>query len=134
MQSYLELLASYLLKTFSNKSNVRMEVHCNDVVLNEKRAMPCGLIVNELVTNALKYAFPAGYREQPGISVKLWKENTTCFLQVTDNGVGLPHSLDIQNPSTIGLQLVNIWVKQQMKGILDVNMNNGTTYTISFLI
>jgi PAS domain S-box-containing protein len=132
MQSYLELLARYIPKTFYDKENIRMEVHCNGIILNDTYAMSCGLIVNELVTNALKYAFPAGFREQPAIGVKMWNEDTTCFLQVSDNGVGLPGSLDIKNPSTIGLQLVNIWVKHQMKGTLDVATQNGATYTITF--
>ena len=132
MQPYLGLLTSYLLKMFTNRSHVRIEVDCDDIVLDAKWAMPCGLIVNELTTNALKYAFPPGFKERPLIWIKLRNEGTKHTLEVSDNGVGLANALDIQNPTTIGLQLVNIWVKQQMKGHLDVNQANNTVFTITF--
>jgi PAS domain S-box-containing protein len=132
MQPYIELLTRYLLKTFSNRSHVKIDVDCDDIVLEAKWAMPCGLIVNELTTNSLKYAFPPGFKEKPVIGINFRNDGTNCILRVCDNGVGLPHALDTQNPTTIGLQLVNIWVKQQMKGTLDVNHSKNTVFTIKF--
>jgi PAS domain S-box-containing protein len=133
MQSYLELLISWLLKTFSHRNHIKMEVNCRDTVLEAKWAMPCGLIVNELVTNALKYAFPPETHDPLVIKVNLWKEMDMYFLQVSDNGSGLPNSLDLHNPSTIGMQLVNVWVKNQMNGMLYATVHHGTVYTITFL-
>lgn len=132
MQPYFELLASNLIKTFHIGNHLRVDVDCKEMVLDAKWAMPCGLIVNELVTNALKYAFPPTFNEQAVVAVKLWKEGTKHTLQISDNGAGLPDSLDKQNPSTIGLQLVNLWAKHQMSGTLDMKTNNGTAFTITF--
>ncbi|MEI8005359.1 MAG: PAS domain S-box protein [Bacteroidota bacterium] len=134
MQPYLELLTSYLLKTFHKGNHLKVEVDCRETALDANWAMTCGLIVNELVTNALKYAFPEEFKEIPLISVHLSNEGNTHTLTVTDNGAGMSGNIDIQNPSTIGLQLVNLWVKQQMKGKLDVNSSNGTVITITFNI
>jgi len=132
MQPYLDLLSSYLLKTFVNGHGVELEMKCNGTVLDAKYAMPCGLIVNELVTNALKYAFPDGFQGAPVITVKLWRQDALHYLQVSDNGIGFPDSIDLDNPSSIGLQLVDIWAKHQMSGTLEMSQENGTTYTITF--
>ena len=133
MQPYFELLISHLLKLFRKENHIRLEVNCANTVLDAEWAMPCGLIVNELVTNALKYAFPDEFKGHPGIIVKLWREDDTHYLQVSDNGVGLPDSLDIRNPSTIGMQLVNLWAQRQMNGTLDIRFINGTVITVSFV-
>ena len=134
MQSYLGLLATHLLKLYCREDKVRLEVSCGDLVLDAEWAMPCGLIVNELVTNALKYAFPAGFSGQPAISVKLSRDGGLHCLLVSDNGVGLPGSVDRTNPSSIGLQLVSLWAKHQMNGTLEIGTNRGTSVTITFEI
>ena len=134
MQSYLELLVSYLLKTFQGRNNLRVEVDCRNTVLDAELAMPCGLIVNELVTNALKYAFPPDFQERAYITVKLWKEGDLCTLEIADNGKGLPDSYDSGNPTSIGLHLVKLWAKNQMKGSLNIDNTNGTVFTINFRI
>jgi len=132
MQPYLELLISHLLKLFHKENPIRLKVDCNDIILDAEWAMPCALIVNELVTNALKYAFPAGFNGQPAIEVKLSHNGTAHCLRVSDNGAGLPDDLNRENPTTIGMQLVNIWAKHQMNGTLDMRFIHGTVVRVTF--
>jgi len=97
-------------------------------------AIPCGLIVNELMTNALKYAFP---NHSPGtINVSLTSIAEPGFpphyeLRVEDNGVGLPEGFDINSTTTLGLQLVTILITQ-LKGQINIISDNGTHFIISF--
>ena len=150
MQPYLDLLISHLLKTFHNGSHVKADVDCGETVLDAEFAMPCGLIVNELVTNALKYAFPAGFRRdlhggiegeahtgetpisEPRIGVSLRSDGPVYTLEVSDNGVGLPTGLSTQNPATIGLQLVSLWARNQMNGTLAITSGPGAVFSITF--
>ena len=85
---------------------MNVEAICLDVAL----AMPCGLIVNELITNSLKHAFPPGFERQPGLRVHLRREAEGFVLVVADNGVGLPPGPMGQAGRTLGLRLVNLWV------------------------
>ncbi len=132
MQPYLELLISHLLKTFHNGSQVRADVNCGAAVLDAEYAMPCGLIVNELVTNALKYAFPRHFPLEPRISVSLSSNGPVYTLEVSDNGTGLPQGINIQNPATIGLQLVSLWARNQMNGTFAITSGPGAVFTITF--
>lgn len=132
MQAYLSLLVSHLVKTFHNGYKVQVDVDCGDEVLDAEWAMPCGLIVNELVTNALKHAFPVEFTNKALIKVRLWRENEFYVLQVSDNGTGFAPIMLEQSTSSIGLQLVSLWAKKQMNGSLDIASKNGACFTIRF--
>jgi len=132
MQPYFEMLLKYLLKTFRNGTSVRVDVECRETVLDAEWAMPCGLIVNELVTNALKHAFPAGFTQEAVINIRLWNEGERHTLQVSDNGAGFSGHTETTNPNSIGLQLVSLWAKNQMNGTLDITNHTGTCFTITF--
>jgi len=100
------------------------------VDLGLDRAVPLGLIINELVTNCYKYAFPGGRGGK--IDVALRKGDDGGFaLTVGDDGVGLPASLDPRNPLTLGLNLVNI-LTEQIEGVLAIDREGGTAYVITF--
>jgi len=93
-------------------------------------SVPCGLIINELLSNSLKYAFPGGRKGT--ISVSLHRvEGGRVTLTISDDGIGFPREIDIRNPSTLGLRIVNILV-EQLRGALSVNAGPGTSFTISF--
>ena len=101
------------------------------------QAIPCGLIINELITNALKYAFPAEQVHQEAsarsaedlhkrkVLVSMQLENARCRLRVSDNGVGLPPELDIQSTRTLGLRLVSR-LAGQLGGELTIESHPGT--------
>ncbi|HDL78743.1 MAG TPA: sensor histidine kinase, partial [Bacteroidetes bacterium] len=94
-------------------------------------------VINELVSNALKYAFPNSFRQKklrpPKIEIALLRLSSGRYeLQVSDNGVGLSPELDIQKTSSLGLRLVTILVKDQLGGNLTVDRSNGTAFQIIF--
>ncbi len=114
--------------------------HPADVFIDVNIATPCGMIVNELVTNALKYAFPeetggGGEEEREGneIRVEFGLQEGEYVLTVADNGVGLPPGLDWRATESLGLKLVNIWATYQLEGSLEVDTRNGTAFTIRFV-
>lgn len=129
--AYVEVLAAYL-RTSSGPaaSRVGVDVQVGDVRLDINRAIPCGLIINELVTNALKYAFPQ--KREGRVRIVMAEEGRGRFsLTVSDNGVGLPREVDLEKPEHLGLQIVKELVRQ-LDGRLDVDRMGGTTFRIVF--
>ena len=93
------------------------------------RAIPCALIVNELVSNSLKHAFPDGQRGEVRITVRA--ADPDFQLEVSDTGIGLPPDLDFRSVTTLGLQLV-VSLTKQLDGTLELGGGNGTTFRIRF--
>ncbi|MBT3260404.1 MAG: sensor histidine kinase, partial [Deltaproteobacteria bacterium] len=91
---------------------------------------PLGLIINELMSNSLKYAFPDDRGGEIRVSVK--KLDTALELIMRDDGVGIPTGLDWKNSSTLGLKLVRTLVENQLDGSIDMENKNGTKFTIKF--
>ncbi len=128
---YIRSLTVHLFHTYRiNPNIVKMNTEVEDIYLDINRAIPCGLVINELVSNALKHAFPNSKRGE--ILIKLYsnKQNKTK-LTVSDNGVGLPENINIHEPETLGLQLVNDLVKQ-VEGKIRLERTKGTTFHIVF--
>ena len=96
-------------------------------------AIPCGLIINELVSNALKHAFPPSRRKKGHIQISMRKNGDTKIeLIVGDDGVGIPKGLDFKKTGSLGLQLVNILVEDQLLGKLILDNSKGTRIQINF--
>ncbi|MFQ5824810.1 MAG: PAS domain S-box protein [bacterium] len=109
---------------------IQLKLNVEDVLLSINTAIPCGLIINELVSNALKYAFPASRVGQ--ILIEFRKVNDNKFtLIVKDNGVGLPKEMDFRSTESFGLQLVCI-LTEQLDGIIELDRKGGTTFKITF--
>jgi PAS domain S-box-containing protein len=109
---------------------VRVDLQLDDIELNINKAVPCGLILNELITNAYKYAFP-GAR---GGTIRITLEAPSpgaVRLTVADDGVGLPAAIDPLKPETLGLQIVSDLVRQIDAQIV-IERSGGTSYTLSF--
>ncbi len=149
--AYLQKLAKDLFQTYSLSSkSIRL---CMDLeenaFINIDVAIPLGIIVNELVSNSLKYAFHG--RNRGEIRIKLYKEKvrkckksgtgnkkqdlkkTSFILKVSDDGIGIPESLDLENSGTLGMQLITTLV-EQLDGELELNRKNGTEFTIRFTV
>ena len=128
---YIRSLTSYLFNSYGVASHmVKLAIHVDSAPLGLDRAIPCGLIINELVSNALKYAFPDGRRGE--IVVDLARNGDgKLILTVKDDGVGLPKGMDITDTPSLGLQLVNTLVKQ-LDGTLEVDSTNGTAFSMVF--
>jgi two-component system cell cycle response regulator len=111
---------------------ISVKVKANNIKLGIDTAIPCGLIINELLTNAFKYAFPTDRTGKIHIQMKL-VENKFYKLIVSDNGVGLPGQIDVQNPSTFGLNLVYL-LTQQLEGRVEAQREKGSRFIITFPI
>ena len=127
---YVRNLTRNLLESYRmNGNGIVLNVHVEDVFLDLDIAIPCGLIINELVSNALKHAFLDSSEGQ--INIHLHREGEKNVLIVSDNGVGLPGEIDILNTETLGLQLVSALVTQ-IDGRLELVRDKGTEFKISF--
>jgi two-component system, sensor histidine kinase PdtaS len=133
LRHYIHSLVEGLSRSYlSSAENVRIETQSADVQLDIQRAMPLGIILNELTTNALKYAFPAGYRSKDGLGmilVELSVSGGSIHLCVTDNGVGLPAGK--QSPTGTGLGLVEM-LTQQLNGKLTIDGTHGMMVHVIF--
>lgn len=130
MWDYVQGLAVYLFHSYgADNERVKLDNRIRDVHLKVDTAVPCGLIINELLTNALKYAF--GEDGAGCIWVDIEKRGETYALMLRDDGRGLPEELDIHNTETLGMQLVTGLVGQ-LGGTITVDRLTGTTYTIRF--
>ena len=127
---YLRNLASFLGRMYeSSGRSIRLKVDVQNILLGVDRAIPCGLIVNELITNALRHAFVG--RQEGMITVEMTREQKTCRIAVCDNGVGLPEGLVVHKASTLGLQLV-VTLVEQIDAVLTVRAMEGTEFTVVF--
>jgi PAS domain S-box-containing protein len=111
-----------------NPEKIGYETDIREILLDIDRAIPCGLIVNELVSNVLKYAFPGSMTGRISVSFQAVKED--YILKVEDNGKGMPDVED-HNESCLGLELVNM-LTQQLKGELEIQTEKGTSVRITF--
>ena len=129
---YVNSLINGLFITYRVDPNkIRLNMEIKDVLLGFENFIPCGLIINELVSNSLKYAFPEGREGE--ISIALGKINENEIkLTVSDDGIGLPEDLDIRNTESMGLQLVMLLAEYQLKGKIEWNRTGGTGYHIKF--
>jgi two-component sensor histidine kinase len=104
-----------------------LDVETDKVCFAIDRAVPCGLIVNELVSNALKHAFPDG--RQGRVRIVLRANGGQMMLLVEDDGIGLPKGLDYQSTPSLGLQLVNSLISQ-LDGTVELSDKEGTSFRI----
>ena len=125
---FITTIAHQLVRAYDRR-DIHIQVSCGDLRLGMDELIPCGLIINELVTNSLKHAFPGG--RQGFISIALTEEEPGLFLTVRDNGVGLPEGLVIANAETLGLILVTS-LTQQLGGKLEMDRSGGATFMIRF--
>ncbi len=132
MDGYLNNLISNVIQAFGFDKDVSYQVAANNVSLDVEIAMPCGLIINELLTNSLKYAFPAEFEHKPVLNVEISYKDKLIIISVSDNGIGLPNNFDWENTDSLGLKLVNFWVKYQLAGTIKVDIENGTNFCINF--
>lgn len=128
---YVRELASYLHHAFGVVGRVRLRLDVTDVWLGIDTAVPCGLIINELISNALKHAFPDGREGEVSIHMARDPADGIITLTVADDGVGLPEALDPQAAPSLGLQLVHR-LAHQIGASIDVETSPGMVYTLKF--
>ncbi|MCK4718398.1 MAG: sensor histidine kinase, partial [Thermoplasmata archaeon] len=108
-----------------------LKIDVEEVCIGMDEAIPCGLIINELVSNSLKHAFPD--RRKGEISICLLSTGDGgAELEVRDDGVGLPEGVGIDGTETLGLRLVDILTQEQLNGSLEMEGGKGTMFKIKF--
>jgi two-component sensor histidine kinase len=140
--SYVRKLAENLILAYTvGNKDISLDVDLEEsTFFNVDTAVPLGIIVNEIVSNSFKYAFSG--RDKGEIRIKLHREKEgeckkegcktkSYVLSVSDNGVGIPEDLDIENLDSLGLQLVTSLV-DQLNGQLEIKRGNGTEFIIRF--
>jgi two-component sensor histidine kinase/sensor domain CHASE-containing protein len=130
-KEYANDLVNNLFRSYGVQSGIiNFKIDMDDVILNLDTANPCGLIITELVSNSLKHAFPAERKGE--ILIKFNSDNNeNLTLIVRDNGIGFPTDIDFKKTNTLGMQLVTSLVGQ-LKGIIELDINNGTEFKITF--
>lgn len=131
LQPYVENLVANLSQSFGCYSrSICINLNVDPISLNIETAIPCGLIINELASNSLKYAFNPGRAGE--ISIDLHQIGTQQFhLRIRDNGTGFPEGFDVENTETLGLRLVRM-LTRQLDGSLSIDSQYGTCYDINF--
>ncbi len=128
---YLADLVEKISSTYIHRGRVVIGRDFDDFRLDSSLLFPSGMIINELLTNALKYAFPDGM--DGSIMIKMKKSgNRTVEISVKDSGVGLPDAVNIARSKGFGLSLVNMLV-QQLNGKLSISRNGGTEFRVTFM-
>ncbi len=125
-----DFVLQYIYETTQNYNNERINVRssCVPIAIPIENAVSVGLIINEIFTNALKHAFPENRHGE--ISIECLKENNNTLIIISDNGIGMPSNINLDNPQTLGLQLINL-LSDQINADVSYNNNNGVTCTIS---
>jgi PAS domain S-box-containing protein len=133
LAGYVRTLSQDLFQSYKiNPGKIDLIVQPDgDVYVDINKAIPCGLILNELISNVFKHAFPRDRHGELQIIIRE-TENTEIEILLRDNGVGLPDDVDIHQPRTVGLHLVNGLVKNQLDGQMEVRRDNGTEFRIKF--
>jgi two-component sensor histidine kinase len=127
---YIRSLSTELLHTYEvDPGLIKLKINVEDIFLDINTAIPLGLIVNELVTNSLKHAFPEGNSGE--INVDFHPIDDYYEFTVKDNGVGFPEDIDYQNTESLGLQIVTS-LTDQIDGEITLDRNNGTKFKITF--
>lgn len=128
---YIKRLVYYLVGSYNIKmDNIELKLSTEKIYIDINHAIPCGMLINELVSNSLKYAFPEDNIGE--ICVDFKKDNMgTYTITIADNGIGFAEDFDCEKSGSLGLQLVNAFVKQ-LNGKITLMKSKGTTYVISF--
>jgi two-component sensor histidine kinase len=132
MREYIHEIVDYLIESFDRFNTIHPQVGSVDVQFDVALATPLGLIINEAVTNSLKYAFP---QNRPGtVIVTLTSvEEQTYRLTISDDGVGLPAGFDVARSNSLGLTMIR-GLSKQIKGQLEITQENGVEISLVFIV
>jgi two-component sensor histidine kinase len=128
LHDYIRFLGTGLFQFYDAKRRgIRFTLEIGDIIVDTDTAIPLGLILNELISNSLKYAFPNEGGGEIAIGVK--REDHTLTVQYRDTGIGIPADLDWKNTQSLGLRLVTTLV-EQLDGTVELNREEGTQFTM----
>jgi len=132
LKEYIDDLVSGLFQSYGiSEDKVALNINAENVLLGIDSAIPCGLIINELVSNSLKHAFPEYESGEINILIHSTDEDM-IELSIGDNGIGIPEDLDFRRTESLGLRIVNVLVENQLHGEITLNRDRGTKFKIKF--
>lgn len=129
MTEYLPPLIEQIIKIFDTNKKVKTGIRCEEFSLNAKALSALGILLNELMTNSLKYAFkdrPAG-----SIHISACKKDSLVTIEYQDDGIGLPESITVENSTGFGMRLIGMLV-EQLHGTIRIEREHGTRFVIQF--
>jgi two-component sensor histidine kinase len=129
LRGYIESIGRAVVRTNAVAGSIALDVEVPELHAGLDAAIPCGLILNEVLTNAFKHAFVG--RAAGRVTVALRIVGDQVLLEIADDGVGLPEEIDLSNATTLGLQLVAGFVRQ-LEGTIEVDRSAGTRFRIRF--
>ncbi|GAB3942365.1 hypothetical protein GCM10028805_06890 [Spirosoma harenae] len=132
MAEYINEIVDYLMGTFAIKASINKQISISPVDLDVTLAVPLGLIINEAITNSLKYAFPAGRNGNIQIELKRL-DYQDYWLLISDDGIGLPNNLNPTRSRTLGMSLIR-GLSKQLGGELQINQFNGVQISLTFTV
>ncbi len=127
-KEYIQNIITDLFQAYKADNDISLKIDIDDVILDFDMALTCGFIASELVSNSLKHAFPDV--EKGEISIRFYSKDDSYEMVVSDSGIGISSDIDVFNPKSLGLKLVNIFVKE-LRGNITLDRVNGTRFTIS---
>lgn len=127
---YIRKIGSELVKLYTTKARIELNIEVQNIFLTVNQAVPLGMLLNELLTNALIHAFPGRSRGSITIQMELLN-SSTCHLILSDDGVGIPEAITPETTPSLGLQLAHI-LAQQLQGRLLISRDHGTTVELTF--
>jgi PAS domain S-box-containing protein len=131
---YLRSLSHEIYTAYGiSQSHIALQLSIEEIFLGVDIAIPCGLIVSELLSNCIKYAFPKNQEGKINITLRMLDGNEIELI-VSDNGVGIPEHIDFRSSNTLGLQLVTILAEDQLNGNIVLDRSHGTSFHITFKI
>jgi len=130
MKAYLFKLVNEVARTCQTSENVTIDMDINNISFEAKQASPIGLIVNEMVTNSFKYAFPDNRKGE--IRIHLAETDGRCILRYCDTGIGIPEEVDLEDPKSMGFRLIKILSEGQLDGSIELIRDPGPCFVISF--
>ncbi|MBF0537105.1 MAG: response regulator [Nitrospirae bacterium] len=129
---YVENLLNHLYASYClNTQKIHLITDIDECSIGIDTAVPCGLIINEIVSNSLKYAFVAEMEGNITVELKVQPDGTFT-LKISDTGIGISSGIDLKNAQTLGLRLVNALALDQLEGSIQCETNPGTTFRITF--
>jgi two-component sensor histidine kinase len=130
MKAYIEEMIVYL-QNFADAGRIHFQLNIEEVKMDVSQAVPLGLILNEVITNALKYAFPGN--GQGNISIDLHQRDEQVFLKIADNGMGFPENFNDPGHKSLGIQLIKLFA-EQLDGKVRFENQNGAQVELVFKI
>lgn len=131
IHEYLTRLSEDIIKMFQNKKEVKIENHIEEFVIDVNSVFPLGIIINEILTNIMKYAFEG--RERGEIVISASKKDNNVMVIVGDDGIGIPESVNFTNSTGFGMRLIEM-LTNQLKGKIHIDRTNGTKFILEFSV